>query len=85
MQKIRLITIKLNDGTLDQGPAVDPDCSLLGACCCGFCKGEHQCQFGDCHNRLPDPARFVVGTLCILCSGRPWRVALPGHRASTGR
>lgn len=77
-----LVRITLNDGSVTTGPAVDPDCSTVGACCCGFCKSPEQCQFGDCHNRLPAPETHTVGTLCDRCSGSTFRSSLPGHRPS---
>lgn len=55
-------------------------CATSGACVCGFCKGVGMCDFGDCHNMLPTAG--TVGTLCLECSASPWKVALPGHRAS---
>lgn len=82
---MKRITIKLNDGTVDRGPAVDINCSRAGTCVCGFCKGDNQCQFGDCHERMPDPKEYERGTLCLPCSGREWRVTLPGHRPSVRR
>lgn len=81
----KVVRIKLNTGSVVTGPAVDPDCAFLGTCCCGFCKGDGQCQYGDCHNALPDPETHTVGTLCVPCSGVSFRKTLPGHRPSARR
>lgn len=76
------IRVQLTDGRWVAGHAVDPACSVAGRCGCGFCKGDGQCQFGDCRNPLPAPSTHQVGTLCLACSLSEWRPKLPGHRAS---
>lgn len=52
-------------------------CAAAGTCVCGFCKGNGQCQFGDCRGEIVAEG----ATLCTHCSASPWKVALPGHRA----
>lgn len=72
-------TIWLADGRRVSAYGALPECTAAGICVCGFCKGEGQCQFGDCRNPLP---AADAGTLCLTCSASAWKVALPGHRAS---
>jgi hypothetical protein len=71
--------ITLTDGQHVQAHLIE-ECAPLGACLCGFCKGDGQCEYGDCRNPLP--VMGSVGTLCLSCSAEPRRAALPGHRAS---
>jgi hypothetical protein len=71
--------IHLSDGRTVPAHLAE-DCARAETCVCGFCKGQGQCEFGDCRNPLPAQS---AGTLCLPCSSITWRAALPGHRAST--
>lgn len=70
--RIRLATGKIVAATLAD------DCAAAGTSCrCGFCKGNSQCQFGDCRGEIVQDG----STLCPDCASRPWKVALSGHSA----
>lgn len=71
--------VKLNDGTTVVAHLTDRNCIAAGTCVCGFCKGNGQCEYGDCHNRLP---LVGAGTLCLQCSASAFKAGLSGHRAS---
>lgn len=70
--------IQLSDGRFVRATLLG-DCADAGRCLDGFCQGDGQCHFGDCHNPLPETG---AGTLCLECSADEWKTTLPGHRAS---
>lgn len=67
--------VLLNDRTTADAHLV---CAERGSCVCGFCKGVGQCEWGDCHNRLPTVGS---GTLCLDCTANGY-ARFPGHRPS---
>lgn len=77
------IRVPLTDGRWVTGRSGVAECVKAGRCVCGFCKGEGQCDFGDCANPLPSAVTHKVGTLCLECSQHEWRFKLlRGHRPS---